>query len=538
MFTDMKEALEAEALELTPLGSDQDTAASVVVAQHALDKGDLADLLGALGLPCAEDDLVRLLPHLTSPYTPTGDSMTVNAFTVTAASMLNNGDSPEHVRSTLGLSDGELAEAVKHAAPHSPTTASDTDDSTSSPQAAAPASDGTADTDGIEALLSWAENHPTASIRNRATRVRSDLTELTERRATDAAQREAEERVAKAKAELEAAQAQLRTAKAGGRPATEVQDVTALSCAPAATQPGKRSKEELAAIRTWARAKGHQVADRGTPGQGRHGRLRRRPPHHRPGRGELMDAIPLALDGYLAAEPEPGDREGTATWRLNCSAGTDHLVEEAVIPCTTMEPEIAHALLTERQPGDLLRVIGHLTLPDTADGVMRLYAEAFEVLLEAPVLDTDGDDADTATATDTDAVRNSAIAALAEALTGFGQAAPGPGPSIRIHISPTGALGSGLEQCHSFDVTPAMAHRLADYVDAMNCYLDSERPDGVVLDPETIADLTELFEDIDLIGLTNTVLNATRPEHRPAVTQALDDMFGDTPVPGVEDSDP
>ncbi|UXY25003.1 hypothetical protein N8I84_41990 (plasmid) [Streptomyces cynarae] len=247
-----------------------------------------------------------------------------------------------------------------------------------------------------------------------------------------------------------------------------------------------------------------------------------------------MDAIPLALDGYLAADPEPGDRDGTASWRLNCSAGTDHLGEEAVIPCTTMEPEIAHAMLTERQPGDLLRVIGHLTLPDTADGIIRLHADTLEVLWEAPMLDADGDDTDTATATDAD--RNSAIAALAEALTGFGQAAPGPGHSIRIHISPTGTLGSGLEHCHSFDVTPAMAHRLADYIDAMSCYLDSERPNGVALDPQTIADLTELFEDIDLIDLTNTVLNATRPENRPAVPQAMDDMFGDVPAP--EDTDP
>ncbi|GGW76631.1 hypothetical protein ACWGIA_21520 [Streptomyces bobili] len=69
MFTDMKEALEAEALELTPLGSDQHSAASVVVAHHARDKADLADLLGALGLPCTEDDLVRLLPHLITPTT-------------------------------------------------------------------------------------------------------------------------------------------------------------------------------------------------------------------------------------------------------------------------------------------------------------------------------------------------------------------------------------------------------------------------------------------------------------------------------------
>lgn len=252
-----------------------------------------------------------------------------------------------------------------------------------------------------------------------------------------------------------------------------------------------------------------------------------------------MDAIPFALDGYLTADPVPGDRDGTASWRLSCSAGTDHMVEEALIPCTTIQPEIAHALLTERQPGDLLRVTGHLTLPDTANGIIQMHADFVEVLWEAPVLDAEADEdaRDTTTATDEETDRNNAIAALAEALTGLGhQTAPGPGHSIRIHISPTGTLGSGLEHCHSFDITPASAHQLADYVDAMNCYLDSQRPNGVVLDPQTIADLIELFEDIDLIDLTNTVLNATRPEHRPAVTQAMDDMFGDVPAP--EDTDP
>ncbi|MGX1127825.1 hypothetical protein RKD49_007943 [Streptomyces glaucescens] len=247
MFTDMKEALEAEALELTPLGSDQHSAASLVIAHHARDKDDLADLLGALGLPCGEDDLVRLLPHLTNPAdSPTGGTRTaetVNAFTATAASMLKNGDSPEHVRDTLGLSEGELADALQHAGLPAPD--ADAEDSTGTPETATAAPDSTMDADGIEALLAWAENHPAASIRNRAARVRSDLTELTERRTADVAQRAAEERVAKARAELEAAQAQLRQVKSGGRAATR--------------------KEQLAAIRTWARAHGHQVADRGTP---------------------------------------------------------------------------------------------------------------------------------------------------------------------------------------------------------------------------------------------------------------------------------
>ncbi|TKS96074.1 hypothetical protein E4U92_34780 [Streptomyces galbus] len=196
-------------------------------------------------------------------------------------------------------------------------------------------------------------------------------------------------------------------------------------------------------------------------------------------------------------------------------------------------------MLTERQPGDLLRVVGHLTLPVTADGIIQLHAESLEVLWAAPVLNVDDDDdaGDTATVMDADADRNKAIAALAEAPTSCAQDGPGPGQSIRLHISPTGALGSGLEHCHGFDVTPAIAHRLADCIDAMNCFMDmdSERPDSVLLDPRTVADLNELFEDINLTDLTNKVLNATRPEHRAAVTQAMDDMFGDIPAP--EDTD-
>ncbi|MER5509354.1 hypothetical protein ABT052_29055 [Streptomyces sp. NPDC002766] len=268
----MKEALAAEGLELTPFGSAQSAAASLVVAHHARDKDDLADLLGALGLPCSEDDLVPLLPHLATPNTPTtGVPMPGNAFTATAVSMLNNGDSPEHVRESLGLSKGELADAlqraktadaVQNAALPAPDVAAE--GSTSTPATAPAEPDSAMDAEGIEALLAWAENHQAASVRNRAVRVRSDLTELTERRTADAAQRAAEEWVAKARAELEAAQAQLRQVKSGGRAATEDQANTAAVVA-APESNGKRSKDELAAIWTWARAHGHQVADRGTP---------------------------------------------------------------------------------------------------------------------------------------------------------------------------------------------------------------------------------------------------------------------------------
>uniref|UniRef100_UPI0005166F88 Lsr2 family DNA-binding protein n=1 Tax=Streptomyces sp. CNS654 TaxID=1506995 RepID=UPI0005166F88 len=95
-----------------------------------------------------------------------------------------------------------------------------------------------------------------AVVRNRATRITADLAELTERRDIEAAQREAEEKVARARADLEKAQEELRTVKAGTR------STAAVSTA-ARTGSSGRSREELAAIRAWARAYGHQVADLG-----------------------------------------------------------------------------------------------------------------------------------------------------------------------------------------------------------------------------------------------------------------------------------
>ncbi|MGJ5899336.1 hypothetical protein ACSCBZ_46470 [Streptomyces niveiscabiei] len=247
-----------------------------------------------------------------------------------------------------------------------------------------------------------------------------------------------------------------------------------------------------------------------------------------------MDAIPLALDGYLSAEPVFGEQDGTACWRLTCSP-TDRLVDDATIPCASRNPHVVNALFTECRPGDLLRVTGHLTLPDNAGGGLRLQADTLEILWEAPELDTPDNDADTA-ATSAETDRNTAIEALAVALTGLA-GEPGPEASIRIYISPTGILGTGLEHCHSIEIPPVLAHQLADQADAMGCYLDSERPDtGTVLDSQTIADITELFEDIDLVSLTGAVLSSTRPEHRPKVTQAIDDMFGD--VCDLEDPEP
>ncbi|MFJ5657260.1 hypothetical protein ACIQD5_28435 [Streptomyces microflavus] len=115
----------------------------------------------------------------------------------------------------------------------------------------------------VQELLDGATAHPAAAVRNRANRITADLAELTERRDTEAAQREAEEKVTRAKAELERAQEELRTVKANTR---------TTAAAPTAARTGSgsgRTREELAAIRTWARENGHPPTPGWCPSESR-----------------------------------------------------------------------------------------------------------------------------------------------------------------------------------------------------------------------------------------------------------------------------
>ncbi|MFJ4966734.1 histone-like nucleoid-structuring protein Lsr2 [Streptomyces sp. NPDC088729] len=196
MFTDWAEALEAESLPLDLTSAQQLAAAARVTARSSRDKHDMTLLLDVLGLPTDPDTLTALLPLI--PET---------------------GDKP--------VTTTPATEAID--VPVVPLTFSNP----------------------VQELLDWAAAHPAAAVRNRAARITADLAELTERRDTEAAQCEAEEKVARAKAELERAQEELRTVKAGTRTT-------------ARTGSGSgRSREELATIRAWARETGHQVADQG-----------------------------------------------------------------------------------------------------------------------------------------------------------------------------------------------------------------------------------------------------------------------------------
>ncbi|WP_432020279.1 Lsr2 family DNA-binding protein [Streptomyces sp. 1222.5] len=262
MFTDWTEALEAESLPLDPNPAQQLAAAARVTARSSRDKDDLGLLLDVLGLPADTDTLTALLPLI--PETGDAPTMTntpaapaLSAFEAMAISMHNNGDSEQTIREATGLSETELSDLIANQVLGLPSQTADV-------PAAAPAIDvpvvALPVTGALQELIDWAAAHPTASVRSRAARITADLSELSERRDSEAAQREAEEKVAKAKAELEKAQEELRTVKAGTR------TTTAAATAPTPIRAGLgsgRTREELAAVRAWAREHGHQVADAG-----------------------------------------------------------------------------------------------------------------------------------------------------------------------------------------------------------------------------------------------------------------------------------
>ncbi|WP_326743397.1 Lsr2 family DNA-binding protein [Streptomyces sp. NBC_01768] len=260
MFTDWQEALEAEALPLNPNPAQQIAAAARVTARSSRDKDDMELLLDVLGLPADTDTLTALLPLL--PETGDAPTMTntpaapaLSAHEAMAISMHNNGDSEQAILNATGLSETELSDLIAdqilglpRAAAHAPTI--------DVPVVALPVSN------EVQRLLDWAAAHPAAGVRSRATRITADLSELSERRDSEAAQREAEAKVAKAKAELEKAQEELRTVKAGTRTTAAATSAAAPTPIRAGLGSG-RTREELAAIRTWARANGHRVADAG-----------------------------------------------------------------------------------------------------------------------------------------------------------------------------------------------------------------------------------------------------------------------------------
>ncbi|MFC9636526.1 hypothetical protein ACFTY8_46980 [Streptomyces mirabilis] len=96
-----------------------------------------------------------------------------------------------------------------------------------------------------------------------------------------------------------------------------------------------------------------------------------------------MDTAHVAVDGWVDAIPAPGPR-GTATFDLIVrpadadTAATD--TPDTVVSCTSGAPQIIHALLTDIQPGDLLRVTGMLVHPQVPGEAAWLTVHGLEVL--------------------------------------------------------------------------------------------------------------------------------------------------------------
>lgn len=92
----------------------------------------------------------------------------------------------------------------------------------------------------------------------------------------------------------------------------------------------------------------------------------------------------IVLDGFLDEETIPGDLHGmTARFRLTISP-TDERTDEAILPCSVTDTELAHAVIHDLVPGDKLRVTGYLRLPRTPDERMWLVVTELAVLQTAP----------------------------------------------------------------------------------------------------------------------------------------------------------
>ncbi|MFD9053521.1 Lsr2 family DNA-binding protein [Streptomyces zaomyceticus] len=220
-------------------------------ARHARDTTDLALLLDVLGLPAT----THPLPETGEPanMTTTG---TLSAHQSVALSMHADGASEQTIREATGLTESELSDLIADKILELPRADASMTSVIDVPVIPLPGSD------SLQQLIEWATAHSATSVRKSAARITAALTELSARRDSEAAQREAEARVAEAREALEKAEQQLRAVKTGTRTTT----TAAAPATPIRTgTSGAYSRDELTAIRTWARAHGHQVADRGLP---------------------------------------------------------------------------------------------------------------------------------------------------------------------------------------------------------------------------------------------------------------------------------
>ncbi|MFE5795537.1 hypothetical protein ACFQ8C_23575 [Streptomyces sp. NPDC056503] len=248
MFTDLTVSAQAGALAVSPSPAIQLVAAARTVARHARDTTDLTFLLDVLGLPAT----THPLPETGEPATMTTTTGTLSADQSVALSMHADGASEQAIRETTGLTEAELSDLIADKVLELPRAGALMTPVIGVPVIPLPGSH------SLQKLIEWAAAQSAASVRKSAARITAALIELSARRGSEAAQRKAQARVAEAREALEKAEQELRAVKTGTRSPAAV-------AAPTPIRTGTYSRDELTAIRTWARENGHQVADRGLP---------------------------------------------------------------------------------------------------------------------------------------------------------------------------------------------------------------------------------------------------------------------------------
>jgi len=153
-----------------------------------------------------------------------------------------------------------------------------------------------------------------------------------------------------------------------------------------------------------------------------------------------MDTTHLAVDGYVDGIPKPGTTKGTASFGLAISPDTHG--PDTVFSCIAYDPRIVTVMLTEIQPGDVIRVSGIVVQPEEPGQPAQFTVDSLDVLDAAPgsilhmtlerfgpyvvVFDADSDTVPVFTDSGTwvgEAAGPDAIATLIDAFEGRGPAA-------------------------------------------------------------------------------------------------------------------
>lgn len=117
-------------------------------------------------------------------------------------------------------------------------------------------------------------------------------------------------------------------------------------------------------------------------------------------------------------------------------------------------------------------------------------------------------------------------------------------PDIRMLLCPGKARleDTDARHLHAIGFSADVVELLADAVEQLltaHTAAGQVDPHGpaqfAATNPELAADIASAFTGIDLTALTRTVLDDTAPEHRMAVTRALDSMFSDADEEAEDD---